>query len=190
MRNRGGKLIRIVAFTLTLLVALSAYSFKSYSILSRGLVRDNSTGLFWTRCPLAYSNKPVYDFNCNAEFKSYTWAEAVDVCHNLVHEGRSDWRLPSIKELASILQLRHYSESENCSQINDDVFPGIIKEGDCFNFSSEIHYWSSTPHKNYTEADKNWWFIDFKYGSIGFSSEINGFTLLPIKKYVRCVAGP
>jgi hypothetical protein len=190
MRNRGGELNRIAALILIILVAVSAYSFKSYSILSRGLVRDNSTGLFWTRCPLALNNKPVYDFNCNSNFKSYTWVEAVDACQNLVHEGRSDWRLPNIKELASILQHRHYSEFENCSQINDDVFPGIIKEGDCFNFSTEIHYWSSTPHKNYTEADKNWWFIDFKFGSIGFSSEINGFTLLPIKKYVRCVAGP
>lgn len=190
MRNRGGKLNRIVIIMLTILIAVSAYSFKSYSILSRGLVKDNSTGLFWARCPLALNNKPVYDFNCNSTFKSYTWFEAVDACQNLVHEGRSDWRLPNIKELTSIMQHRHYSEFENCSQINDDVFPGIIKEGDCFNFFSEIHYWSSTPHKKYTKEDKAWWFVDYKYGNIGFSSEKNAFSGEVIKKYVRCVAGP
>lgn len=184
MCNRGGRLKKIFVLLLIILFVTSAYSFKSYSVLTRGMVRDNSTGLFWIRCPLAENNKPAYDFNCNAEFKSFTWAEAIDACENLVHEGRSDWRLPNIKELSSILQYRHYSEFENCSQVNDEAFPGIIKEGDCFNFFSAIHYWSSTPHKNYTEDDKKWWYIDFKFGTTGFSLDED------VKKYVRCVAGP
>ncbi|HNX23294.1 MAG TPA: DUF1566 domain-containing protein [Spirochaetota bacterium] len=178
-------------FTLLFIFIITAlYSAKSYRVLSRGTVRDNSTGLIWTRCSLSDKDAPIYDFKCSENRKTYTWTEAVQVCKNLVHEGRSDWRLPSINELQSIIYYNHYATGlENCSQIVEDAFPGVVTAAQCSDNTATIHYWSSTTHINVDGNSKNYiWFADFKWGSVGFTGQ--DFFGYPIKKYVRCVAGP
>ena len=180
---------RIVFCLLFIFIITTLYSAKSYRILSRGSVRDNSTGLVWTRCSLSDDDSPIYDFKCNGNRKSYSWTEAVNVCQNLVHDGRSDWRLPSIKELQSIVYYNHYATGhENCSQIVENAFPGVVSSEQCDNNITSVHYWSSTTHINKDGSNLNYiWFIDFKWGNVGFTGQ-NFFG--PIKKYVRCVAGP
>ena len=177
-------------FTLLFIFLLTAlYSAKSYRVLSRGSVLDNTTRLIWTRCSLTDNDRPIYDFECNGNKKLYSWTEAVNVCNNLVHDGRSDWRLPSIKELHSIIYNHHYATGqENCSQIVDEAFPGVVTTAECNNAYSTIHYWSSTTHTGKDGNNKNYiWFADFKWGNIGFTGQ-DFFG--PIKKHVRCVAGP
>lgn len=177
---------RIISILLLISCATALFGDKSYSILSRGIVKDNSTKLIWTRCTLSDDDKPVYDFNCKGNRKKYNWDEAVDVCSNLVFEGRSDWRLPNIKELQSIMFFHHYSTgNENFSQLVESVFPAVVTADEYTDPAATIHYWSSTPHKNNLA---NFWFIDFKYGNTGFSGQ--DFFGFPIRKYVRCVAGP
>ncbi len=145
-------------FSLLFIVSVSVvYSEKSFRVLSRGSVRDNSTNLIWTRCPLSEGDKPIYDFHCKGEKKLYTWNEAVDACRNLFHEGRAGWRLPSVKEMQTIVFYYHYvTGDQNSSQVVEQVFPASISPGDiqsdysafwqsyCVSNTCHLHYWTST----------------------------------------------
>ena len=182
---------KIVFFCIFLIIAVSVYSEKSYRILSRGAVKDNSTNLIWTRCPLSVNNKPMFDFSCLGEKKLFTWGEAVEACRNLVHEGRSDWRLPNINELQSIAYYHHYATGENnIGGVVETVFPNTITERDleadysafwsqyCVGDTCNIHYWSSTTKDGVTALCQN-----FNIGNIQWDT-------LGKYKAVRCVAGP
>lgn len=179
---------------------------KSYRVLSRHSVKDNATGLIWTRCSLGNDNKPIYDFNCKGEKKKFLLKDAIDACETLNLDGRSDWRLPSIKELQSIMVYYDYStEFLNTAAANEDVFPNIITRDEylsfirCFEIAQEnpshnctshaIHYWSSTMN-----SDNLFWFGDFFFGLIGwyFIEAVPDWNILDeyVVKYVRCVAGP
>lgn len=182
------RLKKIIFFLITITAFSALYGSKSYSILSRGLVRDNSTNLIWTRCPLTTNNKPIYDFQCIGEKKLFSWAEAIDVCENLNFEGRSDWRLPNIKELHSIVYYHHYiTGSSSIGHVDETVFPNTVApydiedtrrnscddDGFCY-----PHYWSSTL-RNETLS----FALDFNVGGINLGNVIHF-------KSVRCVAGP
>lgn len=181
----------------------TAYSEKIFSILSRGIVKDNTTGLIWTRCSLGTDDRPIYDFDCEGTRKRYTWEEAVRACENLKFEGRSDWRLPNIKELQSIVFFYHYTTgSNNISQTVEKVFPGVVSVAELNTFNecikiqteaypdthscdyTEINYWSSTLHKNNTEMA---WFVNFAAGNTSFGWRTTASEKLT---FVRCVAGP
>ncbi|GGD36134.1 hypothetical protein GCM10012288_07650 [Malaciobacter pacificus] len=92
------------------------------------------------------------------------WSEAVDYCENLTLGGYSNWRLPNINELKSIVDLSKYNPSIN------SIFENIVSG----------NYWSST---SYAEARGNAWYIYFANGSHGglHKSGRDG------KAYVRCV---
>lgn len=186
----------------------TGYGEKIYSILSRGLVRDNSTGLIWTRCSLSENNIPIYDFNCKGIRKKFTWSEAINACENLNYEGRSDWRLPNIKELQSIVYYHHYSvDADKLAQVKNAVFPNVVSVDEAAEISAcrqeqldrlpetypklhdctyaNIHYWSSTTHKNNPQIA---WFIDFYTGNTSFNWSRGWLTKR--EYFVRCVAGP
>lgn len=180
-----------ILFMLFFIVLVTAvYSEKSYRVLSRGLVRDNSTNLIWTRCPLSAEDKPMYDFQCKEDKKLYTWNEAVDVCRNLVHEGIGEWRLPSVRELQSILFYYHYvTGDQNTSQVVEQVFPDTVSSDDlqsdyhafwgyCAFNTCHIHYWSSTSFNATTS-----WAVNFSSGGIQMDTMVK-------YKSVRCVTGP
>ena len=58
-----------------------------------GTVTDNLTGLEWVKAPHSLSGNSG----------SMDWNDAVDFCRNLYYAGHSDWRLPNIKELESMV---------------------------------------------------------------------------------------
>lgn len=194
----------------SILLCTFLYAQKSFRILSRGMVRDNETNLIWARCPISDNNKPIYDFNCNGDKKLFSWSEAVDVCENLDHEGRSDWRLPNVRELQTIVEYQHYPNNEKCSQSNESVFPNVIEVSECTDFWAESKFWTSTLAKNNdTCGNIPAWYVDFKFGNTGWSPQSNYqgppssggnpwindtpaecVIVSPAKKYVRCVAGP
>jgi hypothetical protein len=60
----------------------------SYTDIDNGVVRDNVTGLEWQK---------------ETATGTYTWQEAIDYCNNLILGGKDDWRLPTPKELVSIM---------------------------------------------------------------------------------------
>lgn len=118
------------------------------------VVKDNATGLMWQ------DNADVAD-----ESKKKSWQDAKTYCKNLSLAGYSYWRLPTIKELESIVDYSRHKGSGMLGAI-DEAF-GNVK-----NF-----YWS-----NATNASNsgNAWAVSFDNGSDFWSSKSNSFL-------VRCV---
>ncbi len=112
------------------------------------VVHDTTTGLVWQD---DFSHKSV----------DFTWQEAINHCEDMTFAGDSNWRLPNINELYSIIDI---SESE----------PAI---SDTFIHVNNAYYWSSTTAK---ETDTSAWFGDFHSAS-------NGYMAKSGKKHVRCV---
>lgn len=100
---------QILLITLGLSVALLADFTKSGNI-----VTDGTTKLEWQD---------------DAVSSTLGWASAIDYCENLTLDTHSDWRLPNIKELTSIVD-----DTKSHPSIDNTVF-----QNPPFN-----NYWSST----------------------------------------------
>ncbi|MDU9048046.1 MAG: DUF1566 domain-containing protein [Candidatus Electrothrix sp. Rat3] len=105
-------------------------------------VVDTKTGLMWKQClegdPACSGSVPAYDFTGAVGL--------VDTANGSGgFAGFTDWRLPNIKELQSIVE-------EQCSSpaINTTIFPG--------NPAAEVL--SNSPRGN------SWWTIDFTTGDM------------------------
>ena len=96
-------------------VAAGAPNAPSYTDNGDGTITDNVTGLMWQKAVPA---------------KSYTWAAAVALCPTLTLAGHTDWRLPALIELGSIVDYGQVSPS-----IDTTVFTG----------TPSARFWSSTP---------------------------------------------
>ncbi len=112
------------------------------------IVTDSTTGLQWQ----------------DNEIVAKDWGEAVDYCESLNLDGYSDWRLPNIKELISLLDYR-----EDYPAISR-VFEHISTISTAY--SDETHqeyeyrtsdYWSFTSNSLATDGS---WHINFMNGKI------------------------
>ncbi|MDX1812774.1 MAG: DUF1566 domain-containing protein [Gammaproteobacteria bacterium] len=86
------------------------------------IVMDKESGLRWARCPYSYQwddsvNACVHD---GSTISTYTWYEVLKyVKDNPVYLNEQGWRLPNIKELASLIELKCSNPS-----INTSIFKG------------------------------------------------------------------
>lgn len=107
------------------------------------LARDKLTGLQWHRC--VYGQ--VWDGNtCSGNPKKLTWAEA------LREAEINGLRLPSIKEINSILDLQCIVPPTNL-----EIFPNTPG-------SNANGLWSSTPYIPTGTAKTNAWYVDLGFG--------------------------
>ena len=95
-----------------------------------GTVTDNLTGLMWAQ-------------NANADGAKKIWSAALTYCNDLNLGGYTDWRLPNVKELQSLI---HYG-------VYDPAVPNTAgtdkwSEGDPFSGVESDDYWSSTTYAN------------------------------------------
>jgi hypothetical protein len=92
--NTGGKMKNYSLFILTFsLIMMSTSLWGAFSRDSSGVVADSATGLAWQD-----------DYSDNGgDIKSATWQDALIYCEELTLGGISDWRLPNIRELKSIV---------------------------------------------------------------------------------------
>lgn len=119
------------------------------------IVFDRATGLMWP----ARGNMAGGAFGC-----VFTWNNAVDYCAGLNFAGFTDWRLPNIRELLSII---------DHEQINPALEPGhwtgIVND----------NYWSSTTYVgNTTIAWESW----LGSGSKGGTPKTNSRYILAVRK--------
>ncbi|WP_125784590.1 DUF1566 domain-containing protein [Pseudoalteromonas rubra] len=114
-----------------------------FTINSNGTVIDIQTGLMWMRCSLGQ----IWDgTTCTGDAATYTWQEALVIANGNSFADFTDWYLPNVKELNSIVETACYN-----SAINQTVFPN----------TPSSNYWSNSPKvNNYGYA----WYVSFNYG--------------------------
>jgi len=107
-----------------------------------GTVTDTVTKLIWKRCSEGLSG----DSCEKGEPSIFTWQEAQKAAAESRSAGKSNWRLPDIKELNSIIE-------RQCTMpaINEIVFPA----------TPTMAFWSSSP---YAGNSAYAWNVYFPYG--------------------------
>ena len=99
-----------------------------------GTVLDTKTGLVWKVCSEGQTWVGGTPVSCTGTASFYNWKTALELAQTLNagagFAGQKDWRLPNIKELASIAELQ-------CTlpAINEAVFPS----------TPLVVFWSSSP---------------------------------------------
>ncbi|MEA1917856.1 MAG: DUF1566 domain-containing protein [Campylobacterota bacterium] len=118
------------------------------SINAKDLAYDKTTSLLWQD---SFDNVDL----------AITHNEASQYCSKLVVDDYSSFRLPTVEELQSIIDLKKYK-------------PAIING---FKYVDTEYYWSSTP---YAGDKSEFWAISFKSGESNTISE-------NYDRHVRCV---
>ena len=121
-----------------------------------GTVTDNHTRLMWVKDPSAAGIGDVYN-----------WSDAVATCEGLSYADYSDWRLPSINELSSLVDRDRLQPAMN------SVFAGG------WSGSSSYAYWSSTV---YALTTMYCCYVDFRIGVVWRMNR-------PVEFFVRPVRG-
>ncbi|MEW6029097.1 MAG: DUF1566 domain-containing protein [Chloroflexota bacterium] len=106
-----------------------------------GTVTDNATGLTWLQPDSgAFNAGPFGDGSLN-------WEQALDWCESLDYAGASDWRLPDIKELQSIVDYTRSPDTTNSAAIDPLFQTTFLTDGINNNgYPNYPHTWSSTTH--------------------------------------------
>ena len=117
-----------------------------YTITANTVV-DKKTGLEWQRLD---------------DDTTRTWDVAMTYCSDLTLDSKTDWRLPEVSELQSIVK---YDASSPA--INGVAFPG----------TNSSYYWSAS---SYAAFSSSAWRVNFNVGNVSASDKTGSY-------YVRCV---
>ena len=118
---------------------------KNKIIPSKDTITDTASGLMWKRCAEGLSG-----VNCeNGKLGEYTWEDAVKRFNKVEYAGYSDWRLPTIDELRTLLYCSKgkdkYGDCNEGSEkptINQQFFPN----------TEATWFWSRTPLAYYSDS--------------------------------------
>ncbi len=95
---------------------------------NNGTITDVRTGLMWMRCSLGQTWTGTA---CTGTAAQYAWADALAQAQASVYASHTDWRLPNVKELVSIVERQCAYPS-----INSEIFPA----------TPTWYYWTSSPN--------------------------------------------
>ena len=124
---------------------------ERFTVHGDGTASDNRTGLMWKRCAEGQSGSDC----ATGSDTWHTWQWALELADRHSYAGYSDWRLPNIKELASIVELRCYSPA-----VNLEVFPSTPSSG----------FWSSSAGSGLSSLA---WGVVFYFGHDYYSYRLN-----------------
>jgi len=120
------------------------------------VVTDKKTGLMWMRCTRGFEWNEV-TLSCEnniANEVTVNWARALQIASedSTTTGGYTDWRLPNVKELASIVERKCFGPA-----VNNDVFPGTVPGA----------YWTNT---HVLSSDSAVRVVNFNRGGVTTSS--------------------
>ncbi len=149
----------------------------SYQDNGDGTISDLNTGLMWQKSP---------DF-----VNKRSWSEAGPYADALVLGGHSDWRLPTIKELYSLMDFRGSSTtSPAVPYIDTNYFDFQYPSASSGDRLVDVQFWSSTTYVGTTMNG------DFTAFGVNFADgRIKGYPAAPLpngstfSRYVRAVRG-
>jgi len=96
-----------------------------------GTVSDHATGITWTQ---------------NDSTTGMNWEAALNYCENLDTSGITDWRLPNVKELQSIVDYSRSPDTTSSAAI-DPIFNTSMITNEA-GWNDYPAFWSSTTHAN------------------------------------------
>jgi len=153
-----------------------------------GTATDTKTGLQWMRCSLGqrWANN-----SCVGEASKHTWQQALDKARSFSYAGYSNWRVPTIKELNSLVvcsngkQLQYKNngfwaiETEGSrwcksNSRGDYQQPTILQK--VFPNTPSNWFWSSSPNANLSNSA---WAVLFNGGGdFGFIRNSSSYVRL------------
>lgn len=92
-----------------------------------GTITDITTGLMWMQCSLGQT---FINGNCSGDALTYNWQQALQTAHGYQFASLDGWRVPNVKELASLTEKQCVRPA-----INETLFPNTPSDD----------FWSSTP---------------------------------------------
>lgn len=136
-----------------------------------GTVTDKTTGLIWQKCSVGQAYNQSGSGGCtdpsDLATLEFNWQEALAAAKSANQSsllGFSDWRLPSVAELRTLVEKACYSPA-----INLTVFPN----------TADAVYWSASPD---AYGNSYAWSVSFSLGYESYLNKINDF-------HVRLVRG-
>ena len=157
-----------------------------------GTVTDTKTKLMWMRCTLGQTLDKNSN-SCPKKINTYEWQEAQDIAKTLNFAGYSNWRVPSIQELNTLV----YCSNNKQIKFEKNGYDSRKNEGG-YGCNSDIRgdyqdptiytsvfpntplstFWTSSLTMNTSDV----WQVDFESGNDFFDRKDS-----PAKKWVRLV---
>jgi hypothetical protein len=125
-------------------------SFFDYVTNTDGTVTHSPTGLVWQRCEVG---KSWNGKGCLGTASAFTWESAKALTKGYSYAGKTDWRLPSKGELASLVDYTIASPA-----FNTTVFPN----------KTSFKLWSASPYANDISAA---WAANLDSGTVQFYAQ-------------------
>ena len=154
--------LRVALAVLVLLIGGSASALAAtYTDNGNGTVTDPTTGLTWMRCAMGQT---WTGSGCSGTAGNYYWDDAMALTGTVSFAGQSDWRLPSLLELQSIINIY------GSPAIDSAAFPATPGAG----------FWSSS---SIFTGSFSAWYVHFNSGSTGsYDKQVSFF-------FARLVSG-
>ncbi len=106
-----------------------------FTIHQNGMVEDTMSGLMWLRCSLGQTWEESTS-SCTGNAEQVTWQQALLAAKSATDGSFSDWHLPNIKEMATLVERQCVDPA-----INPTLFPQALSE----------NYWTNTSDENQPE---------------------------------------
>jgi len=121
-------------------------------------VTDNLTGLMWTK---------------NANLWQVSWNTAIDNCNDHSVAGYTDWRLPNVRELQSLVHYGVFTPA-----VPNTAGTGQWSAGDPFDNVQSSNYWSSTTCADNTA---NAWYVYLSNGLVFSGIKTSTYYVWPVR---------
>jgi hypothetical protein len=172
----------VIALLLSLGLARTGWAAAPFTVNANGTVTDSSTSLVWDQCPIGLSSTTTacdtgtaLTFNWPAALNQAVTANAANA--GAGYKGFTDWRLPNVNELQSIVKIDSYSAGTPA--IDSAAFPHTPVNGDA---AGDGGTWTSTTYSASSSSAFRFLFSD---------GQLVAAAKYPIasKYYVRLVRG-